>query len=138
MCHQIFYISKNIANTRTSKKLIHSADPQSRPVGIIVFAHVVSTSVSTFQNLAKQNKAKTKVTTSETVGLAVWIIDDTCLVIICFDILQSTYRCNVKLHCIEPLHLCACNVCRILIFFRYIKIDFVLVMNPFFILKKKF
>ena len=37
-------------------------------------------SVPTFQNLAKQNKAKTLFATGETVGLAEWIIDDTCLV----------------------------------------------------------
>ena len=65
--------------------LIHSADPQSRPVVIIVFARVahlyVHTSVPTFQNLAKQNKVKTMFTTGETVGLAEWIIDDTCLVL---------------------------------------------------------
>ena len=30
--------------------LIHEADPQSRPVVIIVFAHIVRTSVPTFQN----------------------------------------------------------------------------------------
>ena len=64
--------------------LIHKADPQSRPVVIIVFAHVppyFRTSVSPFQNLAKLNKfqAKTMFSTGETVGLAEWIID-TCLV----------------------------------------------------------
>ena len=58
--------------------LIHSADPQSRPVGIIVFAHVsVRTSVPTFQNIVKQ-------TSRELMGLCVrlaeWIIDDSCLV----------------------------------------------------------
>ena len=39
-------------------------------------------SVPTFQNLAKQSKlqVKTMFTTSETVGMAEWIIDDTCLV----------------------------------------------------------
>ena len=39
-----------------------------------------------FQNLAKQNKfqAKTMLTTDENVGLAEWIIDDTCLVDLCF------------------------------------------------------
>ena len=56
--------------------------PQSWPVLIIVFAQVVRPSVPTFQNLAKQNKiqAKTMFTTGETVGLAEWIIDNTCLV----------------------------------------------------------
>ena len=38
---------------------------------------------SDFQNLAKQNKfqSKTMFTTGETVGLAEWIIDDTCVVL---------------------------------------------------------
>ena len=50
-------------------KLIHEANPQSRPVVIIVFAHVVSPSVRTFQNIAKQNnfQAKTMFTAGETV-----------------------------------------------------------------------
>ena len=54
--------------------LIHSADQQSRLVGIIVFAHVICPSVHTFKNLAKL------FATGETVALAEWIIDDTCLV----------------------------------------------------------
>ena len=64
--------------------LIYLADPQSRPVVIIVFAHVVRPSVPTFPNLAKQNKflAKTMFTTGETVGLAEWIIDDSYLVFV--------------------------------------------------------
>ena len=37
-------------------------------------------STRTFQNLAKQNKAKTMFATGVTMGLAEWIIDDTCLV----------------------------------------------------------
>ena len=67
-------------------KLILSADPQSLPVVIIVFTHVVRPSVPTFQNLAKQNKfqAKTMFTTGKTVGLAEWIINDICLVYDCF------------------------------------------------------
>ena len=36
--------------------------------------------VPTFQNLAKQDKAKTMFATGETVDLAEWIIDDTRLV----------------------------------------------------------
>ena len=62
-------------------QLIHSANPQSRLVGIIVFAHVVHTSVRTSPvfNIAKQNKAKTMFVTGETVGLAEWILDVTCL-----------------------------------------------------------
>ena len=54
--------------------MIHEADPQSRPVVIIVFAHVCP-------HFSKQNKfqAKTMFATGETVGLAEWIIDDTYL-----------------------------------------------------------
>ena len=51
-----------------------------RPVLIIVFIHVVRPFVPTFENLANQNnfQVKTMFTTGETVGLAEWIIDDTC------------------------------------------------------------
>ena len=51
---------------------------------IIVFAHVVRPPVPTFQNLAKQNnfQAKTMFTTDETLGLAEWIIDDTCILLL--------------------------------------------------------
>ena len=38
-------------------------------------------SVPTFQNLPKQNKVKTMFAIGETLGLAEWIIDDTCLVV---------------------------------------------------------
>ena len=65
-------------------KLIQLAKLQSWPVEITIFTHVrlsVRLYVPTFQNLARQNKAKTMFDTGETVGLAVWIIDDTCLVI---------------------------------------------------------
>ena len=56
-------------------KLIHSADPQTRPVVIIIFTQI---SVRTFQNIAKQNKRRVKImiTSDGTVGLAEWIIDD--------------------------------------------------------------
>ena len=56
--------------TALSDHCFHTCCPSVRP------------SVPTFQNLAKQNKfqAKTMFTTCETVGLAEWIIDDTCLV----------------------------------------------------------
>ena len=66
--------------------MIHSADPHLRLVGIIVFALVLSVcpSVPNFQNLANQNKAKTMFATGETVGMAEWIIDDTCLVLYVF------------------------------------------------------
>ena len=64
--------------------LIHEDDPQSRPVVIIVFAHVVRPSVrpSVRLHFSKQNKfqAKTMFAPGETAGLAEWIIDDTCLV----------------------------------------------------------
>ena len=63
--------------------LIHSADPQTRPVVIIIFEQIyVRTSVPTFQIIAKQNKRHVKivVTTGETVGLAEGIIDDICIV----------------------------------------------------------
>ena len=75
--------------------LIHLADPQSLPVVIIVFAHVIRPSVclSPFiQNLAEQNKfqAKTMFATGETVGLAEWIIDDTCLVTFLSDLIAPS------------------------------------------------
>ena len=63
--------------------LIHEAGPPSRPVMIIVFAHVRSfVRPSVLPHFSKPNKfqAKTMFTTGETVGLAEWIIDDTCLV----------------------------------------------------------
>ena len=63
-------------------KLIHEADPQSLLVVIIVSAHVVHPSVRPSPLFTKQNKfqANTMFATDETVGLAEWIIDDTCLV----------------------------------------------------------
>ena len=66
--------------------LINEAGPQSRPVVIIVFAHVVRSSVRL--HFSKQNifQAKTMFTTSETVSLTEWIIDDSCLV--CFVLLD--------------------------------------------------
>ena len=65
--------------SRYGLKLIHSADPV-----IIIFAHVsVRMSVPTFQNFAKQKKHRVKImiATGRAVGLAEWIIDDTCLVL---------------------------------------------------------
>ena len=62
--------------------LIHSANPQSRPVGIIVFAHVVRP-----YPLFKSSKTKQKNNVRhcrESVGRAEWIIDDTCLVYLYF------------------------------------------------------
>ena len=53
--------------------LIHSADPQSRPVVIIVF--IVRTYVRPhFSNIAKQIEFQTK-TIGETVDLAEWIFE---------------------------------------------------------------
>ena len=84
-------------------KLIHSANPKSQSVGIIVFAHVVRPSVRTrvhtsvrphFSNLEKQMFA-----TGMTMGLAEWIIDDdTCLVnhyIRC----QNKSTLSLRVHC---------------------------------------
>ena len=66
----------------TILKLIRSANPQSRPVGIIAFAHVVRPSPLFKSSKTKQQK--TMVTTGVTVSLAKWIIDDTCLVLYIF------------------------------------------------------
>ena len=59
--------------------LIHEADPQSRPVVTIVFAHVIRSYVCPYvrPHFSKQNKfqGKTMFATGETVGLAEWIID---------------------------------------------------------------
>ena len=73
------------------QKLIHEADPQTRPVVIIVYAHVARPSVS--PHFSKQNKfqAKAMFANGETVGLAEWIIDDTCLVY--FKALLVSYQC---------------------------------------------
>ena len=58
--------------------LIYSANPKSRLVGIIVFAHVVRPSPRFKSRKTKQQK--TMFATSLTMGLAEWIIDHTCLV----------------------------------------------------------
>ena len=78
--------------------LIHEADPQPRPVMIIVFALVVRPYVSS--HFSKQNKSqvKTMFATSETLDLAEGIIDDTCLV----DIYVCCCMClhfRLQLHC---------------------------------------
>ena len=62
------------------KLLIHSADPQSRSVGIIVFAHVRPSVRPLFSKSSKTKQSENNVFPGETVGLAEWIIDDTCLV----------------------------------------------------------
>ena len=59
--------------------LIHSANPKSLPVGIIVLAHVVRTSP-----LFKSRKTKQQCRYWRDYGsgrVAEWIIDDTCLVL---------------------------------------------------------
>ena len=69
---------------------IRSADPQSRLVVIIIFAHVVrpfvrpSVRPSPLFKSSTTKQQKIMVATGETVGLAEWIIDDTCLVILSF------------------------------------------------------
>ena len=62
--------------------LIHEADPQSQPLGIIVFYTCPFVRLLVRPHFLKQNKfqAKRMFATGESVGLADWIIDDTCLV----------------------------------------------------------
>ena len=69
-----------------SSLLIHSADPQSQPVVIIIFTHVVRTCLRAY---AKSSKTKNQIyqvrrmcITGESVGIAERIIDDTCLVML--------------------------------------------------------
>ena len=70
-------------NYNFKRTMIHLADPQSL---VILFSHMLSVRpyVSTFQNLANQNKfqAKTIFTTGETVSMAEWITYDSCLVLL--------------------------------------------------------
>ena len=65
------------------------SDPLGRPTVMAGGDHCFRTCCSFISLGQKQNKfqAKATLTTSETVGLAEWIIDDTCLV---HDILQDT------------------------------------------------
>ena len=72
-----------MCQSRIPYKLIHSANPKSRPVGIIVFAHVVRPSKH-FKSI-KTKQQKTMFATGVTMGLAEWIIDDTCLVCVIFE-----------------------------------------------------
>ena len=46
----VIIIIRDLFTKEKREKLIHSADPQSRPIVIIVFAHVVRPFVPTFQN----------------------------------------------------------------------------------------
>ena len=59
-------------------RLIHSPNPKSRLVGIIFFS--VRPSVPTFQILQNKITENNVRYTDMTMGLAEWIIDDTCLV----------------------------------------------------------
>ena len=79
---------------RFSVQLIHSADPQSRPVVITVFINVVRPSVSTLQNRAKQKHFQVKkvIAPGGTMGLAERIIDDTCLFIVIVLVFQICVR----------------------------------------------
>ena len=73
---------------RFIKSLIHwTSEPMKilfDPLGQPTVTHMSSVrpSVPTFQNLVKQNKVKTMFAPGETVGLAEWIIDDTCIVLL--------------------------------------------------------
>ena len=58
--------------------VIHMADPQLRPVVIIVFAHVARPYVR--PQFSKSSK--TMLVTGDTVDMAEWIIDDPCLVFV--------------------------------------------------------
>ena len=69
---------------KKSLQLIHSANPKSRPVGIIVFTRCLSVRPSPLFKSRKTKLQKTMFTTGVTMGLAEWIIDDTCLVKIVF------------------------------------------------------
>ena len=76
--------SSDLSSNSSHLFLIHSADPHSRPV-VSLFSYVssVRSSVPTLQNNSKQNNFQVKtivITTGVSVGLAEWIIDDTCLV----------------------------------------------------------
>ena len=62
-------LHKYAKQVRISNILIHKTGPQSRPVMIKIFTHVIRPSVHT----------RAKITASRTVGLAKWIIDNSCL-----------------------------------------------------------
>ena len=94
-------LDQDMANNRRktcggNNILIHEADPQSRLIVIIVFAHVVRLSVR--HHFSKQNnfQAKTVFATGETVGRLSWVIGDTCVIFI------ITYRRYGSLININP------------------------------------
>ena len=68
---------------RTTSQLIHSADPQSRPVMIIAFTYVIRPSVRP-SPLFKMQQSKTNFQGKQCALLVEWIINDTCLVGYCF------------------------------------------------------
>ena len=75
-CHQV---SQGILKTFNVNLLIHSANSQPRPVGIIVFAHIVRPSVRPLFKSSKTKQQKTIFATGVSVGLGL-AIDDTSLV----------------------------------------------------------
>ena len=76
-----------------------------RPVGIIVFAHVLRSYLRNVpKNLVKQYKVKTMFPTGETAGLVEWIIDDTCLV---FTMLL--FKHNISLSHLDKLLIDLCR-----------------------------
>ena len=79
--------------------LIHSADSQSWPVVIIVHCFHTCSPTCVRPHFSKSSKTKqiqvkTMFTTGKTVGLAEWIIDDTCLVYHSF----LSGNCNVGIN----------------------------------------
>ena len=73
-------------------KLIHEADPQSRPVMIIVIAHVRPSVYPSPLFKTKQISSESNDATGETVGLAEWIMDNTCLVRLMFFHLKTMIK----------------------------------------------
>ena len=62
------------------KLLIHSANPKSRQLGIIVFARTCPSVCPSPLFKSSKKQQKTMFATGVTMGLAEWIIDDTCFV----------------------------------------------------------
>ena len=73
------YGSTNYVNRHFFTIIDPRGRPQSRPVVITIFTHVVRPSVTKLQNAAT-------ITAGRDCGLAKWIIDDSCLVITYFHI----------------------------------------------------
>ena len=70
-------IHYNLKN-RKFKLLIPSANTKSRPVGSM-FSHMLSVRPSALFKSRKTKQQKTMFATGVTMGLAEWIIDDTCI-----------------------------------------------------------